>query len=131
MDSFYTNLLTGLRIGAISTWSIMLFRYLFNQTPLENRSDKVSKSVNRLWLIQNTIMATAIIFVFSPHNILVYNEYISLEIGKVFLIYGSFAIIVCSIILLHMKDKLEEKNNKATLIYILIPFVITLYTVGH
>lgn len=124
------DLLTGVRVASMLMWILVWLRFSVLQIPIENRSGDEHKKADRLWRLQNTLMAFSIACLFGPENILRVRGYISPDTGYAMLSAGAAIGIVCAIILLCMKDVLEARHPRAVFGYIALPIVIIVYMIG-
>ena len=126
-----TDILTGLRIGGCILWAWILWRILFESWHITEAPDEVRR---RGWIHFRrflALMGFAVVFLFSPENILRVGGYITEEQGFYMLGLGSLIVLVCGILIHHGLDIVGKRPPSTVAIYFVIALLSIVYSVAR
>lgn len=121
------DLLTGLRIGAIVLWAWLALRVLFESWEITEQTVEIRRKGWAYWRASLLTMSFAVVFFFSPENILRANGYIDAATGFWMMAAGVACLHACAI-LDHMGlDIATGGKNKALPAYLSMSVVSVVY----
>lgn len=107
------GILTGLRIGAFLLWARIAVRVLSESWHATEQSVSMRKRAWAYWRLMLLVMASVIVCLFSPENILRANGYITEQTGFWMMSVGVVDLHICAYLTVMGLDIAAGKGNRA------------------